>query len=315
MPVFNDWQSVDTIIQEINLIHVGLPETLSKLVLVNDGSDINENEITKIIKKSNIDVEVINLKLNLGHQRSIAIGLCHIHDNHSYGKVIVMDSDGEDSPFDYIKLLDKQEMNSNSIVVASRSKRQEKFWFRSLYWVFKLFFYILTGAKLNFGNFTLLNREHIRKLVLMSDLWNNYPSTIIKSKFNIIRVPIERSRRLFGKSKLNFISFILHGFGAISVFSEIAFIRMLILSFIFSCILIVNIFGLIAFELFSKFSLPEWTNIVIFVSISTLLIVGAEILLSVISFTAKRNTPNISPLTFYQTYINSITKKSRKNEI
>jgi hypothetical protein len=306
MPVFNDWDSLGDLLKEISELHSPHDSPILKIVIVNDESSQRQNLIP--VQRSNLEVEIINLKLNLGHQRAIAVGLCYISEKHVSEKIIVLDSDGEDNPFHFKTLMDKQIKYPEFSVVASRGKRLEKIWFRFFYRIFKSSFYLLTGVKLDFGNFTLLTRPHLKKLVLMSELWNNYPAAILKSKIKIIRVPIAREKRKFGKSKLSFVNFIQHGFSAISVFSEAALIRILIFSILLEIFLIAAIVVIFALRFFSSFTLPGWSSLVLTTLVSTTLLVTLFVLLSIIQYTGRRNRSHEFPIDFYLKYISTIEK-------
>jgi hypothetical protein len=65
-------------------------------------------------------------------------------------------------------------------------------------------------------------------LANVSEIWNNYPGGVIRSKLPFDSVPLNRGVRLAGKSKMNFTSLILHGMSAISVFLDFTTVRILI---------------------------------------------------------------------------------------
>jgi hypothetical protein len=54
----------------------------------------------------------------------------------------------------------------------------------------------------------------------VSEIWNNFPCGVVKSKLPIDTIPFERAKRLAGESKMNFVSLITHGMSAISVLME-----------------------------------------------------------------------------------------------
>ena len=43
---------------------------------------------------------MLHLRRNLGHQRAIAIGLSHLHEQDRYARIVIMDGDGEDAESD-----------------------------------------------------------------------------------------------------------------------------------------------------------------------------------------------------------------------
>ena len=60
-----------------------------------------------------------------------------------------------------------------------------------------------------------------------NELWNAFPPTVSMNIKDIIYQTFDREKRYSGKSKMNFNSLILHGLGAMSVFIELIFTRIL----------------------------------------------------------------------------------------
>ena len=79
-----------------------------------------------------------------------------------------MDADGEDRPEDVSRLAAAWSEDTNRIVVAQRGERSEGLAFRFFYAIYKLTFRIMTGQKIDFGNFCLLPRESLRALNVQS---------------------------------------------------------------------------------------------------------------------------------------------------
>ena len=60
----------------------------------------------------------MNLKINIGHQRAIAVGLQYIYNEiDEYDYVVVMDSDGEDIPSQIEQLLEKAELEQSKKII------------------------------------------------------------------------------------------------------------------------------------------------------------------------------------------------------
>ena len=101
VPIYNDWQSFQELVNELQEVASASPWVITKIVAVNDGSSdsIEGNNFS-----SRIPMTILNLNNNMGHQRAISIGLSYVEDNYSdVDNVIVMDSDGEDRPMDIAK--------------------------------------------------------------------------------------------------------------------------------------------------------------------------------------------------------------------
>ncbi len=221
-PVYNDWEALHLLMNNTAAIFAKKDVQLSYLA-VNDcssipfiASDFND-----------FDLKVLHLISNQGHQRAIAIGLSYLADNNDADMIVVMDSDGEDQPEHIVHLIEKSKSSPDKIIFAQRKKRTESFAFKLFYLVYKFIFKFLTGHVITFGNYSLVPASKIKKLANVSEIWNNYPGGVIRSKLPFDSVPLDRGVRLAGKSKMNFTSLILHGMSAISVFLDFTAVRIL----------------------------------------------------------------------------------------
>jgi glycosyltransferase involved in cell wall biosynthesis len=224
IPLYNDWEALDLLLQEIKKsVSVELFSKLS-FVIVDDCSSI-ECDIKQF---SSYNLSIIRLWRNVSHQKAIALGLSYLTQESDFEKVIVMDSDGEDKPSDIQRLYDASLKEPNKIIFAQRAKRSEGLVFRIGYAVYKFLFGLLTGKVIEFGNFSILPFRQAQKLAYVSEIWNHFPGGIIRSKLPYSSIPIERGTRLAGKSKMNFVSLVLHGLSAVSVHLDTVAVRILI---------------------------------------------------------------------------------------
>ena len=267
VPVYNDWASALILLDRLNEVakNVGVPIYVN---LVDDGSTelFDETTVPKIQSFTHLmGAEIVHLALNVGHQRAIAIGLCVAVQDHDLDAILVMDGDGEDPPEAIPSLLAATTGRAEFCVVAQRRKRTEKLTFKASYIVYKSVFRLVTGREINFGNFSLTSRGYARRLVMVSDLWNNLAAGVLRSRLPVQRVPIDRGHRYAGSSKMNFVSLVIHGLSGISVYAETIFVRLLLLTFIVAVltfILIVTVFTLRIF--FPAYATPGWATTVSF---------------------------------------------------
>src|SRR3954451_23661810 len=78
IPVFNDWQVVDLLVEQLDLLaqREGLP---ADVLLVNDGSSVPPPpEFLARTPVALHRVSVLHLRKNLGHQRALAVGFVHL---------------------------------------------------------------------------------------------------------------------------------------------------------------------------------------------------------------------------------------------
>lgn len=202
---------------------------------------------------------MLRLYRNLGHQKAIAIGLSYAAENMKADKVIVMDADGEDAPGDINKLAERSVEEPDKIIFAERNKRTEGFLFRFFYVIYKYVFKLLTGKVITFGNFSLVPQSRLQNLVRVSEIWNNYPGGVIKSRIPYDSVLTNRAKRLAGESKMNFVSLVLHGLSAISVMVDTTAVRILIFSIFMSAVAIGFIFFILFLKLIGN-ATPGWAS-------------------------------------------------------
>ena len=149
-PIFEDRKASKMLFQEISET---FPNNKIYIVAIDDGS-IKEPIDIGIIKNIGLQGVVIRLKRNLGHQGAISVGLGYSSENHSDAEcIVVMDSDGEDTPVSIHKLTQQLSSSEADIFVAKRKSRIESLRFRAFYVVYKWIFQLFTGRKISFGNF------------------------------------------------------------------------------------------------------------------------------------------------------------------
>ena len=96
IPIYNDWQSVFKLLENINS-EVSKLDAEFSVVIVNDASTENRPEFSTNLGNLK-SIQVINMKENRGHARCNATGLKHINEREEFDYVIPMDGDGEDRP-------------------------------------------------------------------------------------------------------------------------------------------------------------------------------------------------------------------------
>jgi glycosyltransferase involved in cell wall biosynthesis len=261
MPVYNDWESAARLIGDIGQEMAGGDYAVD-IVAVDDGS--SEPPPERLAPTPGIArVECLALAANLGHQRAIAVGLMAVAERPELDMVAVMDSDGEDRPAELCALADKAAAASGRAMVAQRSERSEGLAFRALYWLYIRLFRLLTGQRINFGNFTVLQASQVRRVIGNPHVWNNFPAALLQSRIQVEYVPTRRGKRYAGQSRMNFVGLVAHGLGAISVLSEAVFVRILVASLVLLLLSVGLALGALYVRLFTDLGLPNWATTVL----------------------------------------------------
>ena len=307
VPVFNDWESFQIFLENVNR-SLSFDDDEVSIVAVNDGSIKSfHGEINPYLEKI-FSLEIIDLLTNLGHQRAIAVGLSYLYKRQYFDAAIVCDADGEDRPEDIARLLSAAKRDPHSLVVSQRTQRSESLQFRIFYHIYKIFFKVLTGKNIDFGNFCLIPKEELGRIVYMPELWNHLAASLVKAKIPLIKLPTNRGKRYTGSSKMNLPSLVIHGMGAISVFIELLLVRILI------GVSAVGIFSLLigAIAIFIKLAttlaIPGWATVVL--GIVSIVFLQSLILslISIFMMLSLRSTSSIIPATYALTFIDKHTK-------
>jgi polyisoprenyl-phosphate glycosyltransferase len=305
VPVFNDWEAFGVLLSELDHIAGKLPISLA-VIAIDDGSTIEPGAFDSAQLQHLARVEIVHLHTNLGHQRAIAVGLCIAADDNDADGIVVMDGDGEDAPAAIARLLHCAADAPNFCVVAQRGRRSEGPAFRLSYIAYKTLFKLMTGCEIRFGNFCLLSAAYVRRLVSVSELWNNLPAAILRSRLPIREIPIDRAKRYAGKSKMNLTSLVVHGLSGISVYAETIFVRLLFLTLglsLFSGVAIVTVLTLRLF--YPLHATPGWATTVIFGVSMILAQTLSFTLLFVILLLNSRVQRLVIPIADYKPYVAS----------
>ena len=136
IPVYNDWESLKKLLDNINDTIKDFLNTEFNCVVVDDSST---TDCSKIKIPTNINsIKIIHMNENRGHARCNAFGIKYLSEIEDFDYLILMDGDGEDRPEEIKLLVNKVFSEPKKSVVAKRIKRSEGFLFQMLY--FNCFF-------------------------------------------------------------------------------------------------------------------------------------------------------------------------------
>lgn len=305
IPVFNDWDALSKLLDKIEEQAVLLKIRFS-IQVMNDCSSLP----MQVATYPSLDISVVHLLRNVGHQKAIAIGLSYLANSGIESNVLVMDADGEDRPSDIPAMIQANTENPDKIIFAHRSKRSEGFVFKISYQIYKFIFKMLTGKVITFGNFSIVPHTMLKKLAFVSEIWNNYPGGVIRSKLPYSSIPLERGTRLAGESKMNFVSLVLHGMSTIAVFLDVTAIRIMLFSIFLIACSFLGIMVVFEMKFIAQMATPGWASSV--VSGFTIIVLQAFFISLFLVFTvlSYRSNKHFIPLTDYKPFIEKIEKIS-----
>ena len=239
IPVYNDWQSVFKLIENINLEVSSLDSEFS-VIIVNDASTESRPDISS--KLDNLkNIKIINMKENRGHARCIASGLKYILEKEEFDYVIPMDGDGEDKPEEIKKLVGKLKEYPDKVIVGERIKRSESSFFKFCYFIHKIITYTFTGKLIKFGNYTCLPKSIVEKMINEKATWSSFSGALVKVEKDREIILSERGERYFGPSKMSFNNLLIHSLSIISVFKIHVLIRSILFLLVYIFLINQNI--------------------------------------------------------------------------
>ena len=233
IPVYNDWQSVSKVLEDINL-EVSKTDHEFSVIIINDGSTEPKPQNLENINNFK-SVKIINMKINKGHARCNAVGLKYIFEKEEFDYVIPMDGDGEDRPKEVLQFVDNLKYNPDKPIVGERIKRSEGFFFRFCYWAHKLITYTFTVQSIKFGNYTCLPKLTVEKMIKEKATWSSFSGSLAKVEKDRAVISSERGTRYFGPTKMSFKSLLIHSLSIIAVFKLNVLLRsiLFIVAYIF----------------------------------------------------------------------------------
>ena len=246
--MFNDWKSLQKLL-------LGIDKQLEKLkkkgdvLIVDDNSYIKPNLNILIYKKIK-KIKILKLKMNLGSQKAISIGLSYLKLKKIKTIITILDSDGEDDYTKIPEMVNKAYEYPKKVIVSCRTKRKEGLLFNFFYSVHKIILFFFSGKWIDYGNFSSFNSNNLNKMLSNNNSWFALSSCLAKN-CSIYKMFAERKKRFFGKSKLSFPDLIFHAMRVNAVFK----IRIFFLSLLYSCISFYLIENFIILSFFLSFIL------------------------------------------------------------
>ena len=260
MPVYRDWASAAAVCRALDEEFAALVPINARILLVDDASPDGLAGWAAFPRQVLSGISVLRLRTNLGHQRAICAGLCHIYEAMPAAWVLVMDCDGEDRPADAVRLIRMALDRPGGLIFAARRKRLEGLVFRAGYVAFRWLHRLLTGQSVQVGNFSILHHSVLGRLVAMPELWNHYAGAVFRSRIAFDLVPFDRGIRLHGRSHMNLPSLVAHGLAGIATFQETVATRILIANSLGASLLVLLLGTVVAIRLWTNKAIPGWAT-------------------------------------------------------
>lgn len=292
-PCFNENETIIKFLLSLEDTLQNLPYHFT-VVVVNDCSTDNTLDLLSKFefKARNLKLDLLSLKVNLGHQGAIYQGLLYAKGL-KVENFIVMDSDGEDDPHAILRLLAHQEAD---IVHVVRGKRNETLFFRVAYYFYKLLFKAITSKSMNFGNYCMINRRVLNAATHTSFI--HFAAFLSKVRGEHAYITCDRQKRIGGESKMKTSSLVYHAFRSLTEYAE-DLLMMFLKLFIFLAACFVGLMGYIFYQkLFTDNAILGWASTMLVGLFNTALIsIGFYVIgIILLNISHYRNTASREPV-------------------
>ncbi len=306
-PVYDDAEAASRLVEELSRVFDGTDFVL-RVLFVDDGSPVPlAGQFGQYLLARTIPVGVLRLRRNMGHQRAIALGVAYAQEHIPCDALLVMDADGEDRPEEALRLLThcRQQIGCN-IIFAERTRRSESHLFQCFYHIYRGIHWVLTGISVRVGNFSVVPAVYLPALVTLPALWNHYAAAIFQARLPRESLPSTRGVRYKGDSKMQFVSLVMHGLQAISVFSDIVAVRLLIVA----CLAVCGCAGLLVVTLALLFQTSAVVTPWLPLASAGLLVFSSALALGcftfALGFLAQRNSLDFIPVRDYRYFVEAV---------
>ena len=148
-------------------------------------------------------------------------------------------------------------------------------------------------------------RSALRRLIVVSELWNHYAAAVFRSRVPYTIIPIDRGRRIAGKPAMSWTALVVHGLSAIAVYSDVLGVRLLTATIVLSVLLVVALATVIAVRLGTSLAVPGWATYAVGLLAAMLL----QAVMSLVMFTFfilwNRNSVSFLPVRDYRYFVAS----------
>lgn len=173
----------------------------AEFILVDDGSTDRTPELLDVFASEEVDVKVVHLSRNFGHQQAVSAGL-----SISEGEAVaVIDGDLQDPPEELVRFLSKLE-EGYDVVYAIRRDRKEG---QAKRWAYAGFYRLLSvlsavDIPLDSGDFCVMRRVVVDQINAMPERHRFVRGMRCYAGFRQVGLPYSRGARAAGAPKYTF---------------------------------------------------------------------------------------------------------------
>lgn len=261
IPVFNEQENVLVLFERLVKSLVPMEFSEVELVFVDDGSQDRTVEIVKGLRHDKLNICLIELSRNFGHQLAVTAGI----DNCKGDLVVIIDADLQDPPELIPEMVVKIESGYDVVYAKRKARKGESVLKKATAkWFYRVLSRITSvEIPIDTGDFRVITRRVVEVLKQMPEREKFLRGQIAWIGFSQTFVEYDRDQRNAGDSGYTWskmIGFALDGITSFSNFPlKVATISGFVMSFIS--------FLLMLYALYSRFVLkvyePGWTSLML----------------------------------------------------
>jgi polyisoprenyl-phosphate glycosyltransferase len=198
IPVYNGAKTIQKLVSETM-------ETLSaydpEIILVNDGSADNSEQVCEDIANKVKGVVSISLRKNFGEHNAVMCGLNYVTGDYA----AIIDDDFQNPPSEIIKLLDEAQKGYDVVYSKYKSKKHNIFRNAGSRFNDRIATILLEKPRgLYLSSFKILSKSMIDEIIGYHGPFPYIDGLIFRSTSNISSVYVEHSKRTEGRSNYTF---------------------------------------------------------------------------------------------------------------
>jgi len=262
IPVYNESQGLDNLYNQLTDV-LKKSNILYEIIFVDDGSQDNSVDVIKTFHKSNSHIKLLSLSRNFGHQIALSAGIDHA----SGDAIIMMDADLQHPP-DVIPMLIDKWKEGYDVVYTIREYSSPIGWIKRI--TSRLFYAIIqklskTPIHANAADFRLINRRAANSLKQFRERHRFLRGLVSWIGFKQVGIPYQARTRITGRTKYTFKNMLNFAFEGLTSFSTIPlylsiFLGVLVSFFSFCYALVV-----LYWNIFTDKTIQGWSSIIVLI--------------------------------------------------
>ncbi len=249
IPVYRGAKTIGKLVEKL---HEELEQYSFEIVLVNDGSPDDSEQVCLALSKKYKNITFVSLRKNFGEFNAVMCGLNHVRGDYA----VMIDDDFQNPPSEIIKLLEEAEKTGHEVIYTYYSDKKHSIFRNFGSWlVNQLATRLLNKPKgLYLSSFKLISKDIVNEICHYKGPFPYIDGIIFSVVSNVGSVHVEHSEREEGRSNYTFSKLsvlfltIIFGYSILPA-------RFILLSGFFLILLSLLLFGLDIWGVMSQYSI------------------------------------------------------------